>query len=172
MLSLSSSQTHPDLDGAFQIIENGGRKAKGLSFFFGYFIGSYALYPLAWLKDKRIGSKFAIPALYQPASLIPLEIWKSAPSTTNGNEQAHRNINRDGVNLTMLGGIMRGMQYDARAMEALELHSSQGIYSRDQTATHFRRLQRSLNRHGNAYSSGNCNVLTSFSPRTDACGSP
>ncbi|KAJ7815996.1 hypothetical protein B0H13DRAFT_2460922 [Mycena leptocephala] len=135
MLSLSSSQTHPDLDGAFQIIENGGRKAK------------------AWLKDKRIGSKFAIPALYQPASLIPLEIWKSAPSTTNGNEQAHRNINRDGVNLTMLGGIMRGMQYDARAMEALELHSSQGIYSRDQTATHFRRLQRSLNRHGNAYSS-------------------
>ncbi|KAJ7857577.1 hypothetical protein B0H13DRAFT_1640899 [Mycena leptocephala] len=154
MLSLSSSQTHPDLDGAFQIIENGGRKAK------------------AWLKDKRIGSKFAIPALYQPASLIPLEIWKSAPSTTNGNEQAHRNINRDGVNLTMLGGIMRGMQYDARAMEALELHSSQGIYSRDQTATHFRRLQRSLNRHGNAYSSGNCNVLTSFSPRTDTCGSP
>jgi hypothetical protein len=106
MLSLSSSQTHPDLDAAFQIIENGGRKAKGLSFFFGYFIGSYALYQLAWLKDKRIGSKFAIPALYQPASLIPLEIWKSAPSTTNGNEQAHRNINRDGVNLTMLGGIM------------------------------------------------------------------
>ncbi|KAJ7754676.1 hypothetical protein DFH07DRAFT_868560 [Mycena maculata] len=116
MLSLSSSQAHPDLDGAFRIIENGGRKAK------------------AWLKDKRVGSKFALPALYQPLSLIPLEIWKSAPSTTNGNEQAHRNINRDG--------------YDARAMGALELHSSHGIYSRDQTATHFRRLQRSLNRHG------------------------
>ncbi|KAJ7505090.1 hypothetical protein B0H11DRAFT_1709164 [Mycena galericulata] len=130
MLSLSSSQVHPDLEGAFRIIENGGRKAK------------------AWLKDKRVGSKFALPALYQPMSLIPLEIWKSAPSTTNGNEQAHRNINRDGVNLTMLGGIMRGMQYDARTMGSLELHSSQGIYSRDQTSTHFRRLQRSLNRHG------------------------
>ncbi|KAJ6477249.1 hypothetical protein DFH09DRAFT_1293043 [Mycena vulgaris] len=129
MLSLSSSQVHPDINAAFRIIEDGGRKAK------------------AWLKDKRVGSKFALPALYQPMSLIPLEIWKSAPSTTNGNEQAHRNINRDGVNLTMLGGIMRGMQYDARAMGALELHSSQGIYSRDQTATHFRRLQRSLNRH-------------------------
>ncbi|KAJ7728102.1 hypothetical protein B0H16DRAFT_1331143 [Mycena metata] len=129
MLSLSSSQVHPDLEGAFRTIENGGRKAK------------------AWLKDKRVGSKFAIPALYQPASLIPLEIWKSAPSTTNGNEQAHRNINRDGVNLTMLGGIMRGMQYDARAMGTLKLHSMHGIYTRDQTATHFRRLQRSLNRH-------------------------
>ncbi|KAJ7273844.1 hypothetical protein C8J57DRAFT_1037799, partial [Mycena rebaudengoi] len=126
MLSLSSSQVHPNIDEAFRAIENGGRKAK------------------AWLKDKRVGSKFVLPALYQPASLIPLEIWKSAPSTTNGNEQAHRNINRDGVNLTVLGGLMRGMQYDARAMGALELHSSQGVYSRDQTATYFRRLQRSL----------------------------
>ncbi|KAJ7256624.1 hypothetical protein C8J57DRAFT_982448, partial [Mycena rebaudengoi] len=126
MLSLSSSQIHPDMPAAFQIIENGGRKAK------------------AWLKDKQSGSKFALPALYQPLSLIPLDIWKSAPSTTNGNEQSHRNINRDGVNLTVLGGIMRGMQYDARAMGTLDLYSSEGIYSRDQTATHFRRLQHSL----------------------------
>ncbi|KAJ7644777.1 hypothetical protein FB45DRAFT_1116565 [Roridomyces roridus] len=72
----------------------------------------------AWLKDKLVGSKFA-----------------------------HRNINRDGVNLTMLGAIMRGMQYDARAMGALDLHSSFGIYSRDQASTHFRRHQRSVNRH-------------------------
>ncbi|KAJ7631405.1 hypothetical protein DFH06DRAFT_1439242 [Mycena polygramma] len=138
MISLSSSQVHPDLEGAFRIIEAGGRKAK-------------VSFSVAWLKDKRSGSPFALPALYQPLSLIPLEIWKSAPSTTNGNEQAHRNINRDGVNLTMLGAIMRGMQYDARAMGALELHSSQGIYARDQTATHFRRLQRSHNRHGDLY---------------------
>ncbi|KAF7335198.1 hypothetical protein MSAN_02353100 [Mycena sanguinolenta] len=129
MLSLSSSQVHPDLEGAFRIIENGGRKAK------------------AWLKDKRTGSPFALPALYQPLSCIPLEIWKSGSSTTNGNEQSHRNINRDGVNLTLLGGVMRGMQYDARAIGAIDLYSSQGIYVRDQTATHFRRLQRSHNRH-------------------------
>ncbi|KAJ7211515.1 hypothetical protein C8J57DRAFT_1440813 [Mycena rebaudengoi] len=153
MLSLSSSQVHPNIDEAFRTIENGGRKAK------------------AWLKDKRVGSKFALPALYQSASLIPLEIWKSAPSTTNGNEQAHRNINRDGVNLTVLGDIMRGMQYDARAMGALELHSSQGVYSRDQTATHFRRLQRSLNRHGR-YSATSIHHSTagpqsSLSRRTD-----
>ncbi|KAK7001956.1 hypothetical protein R3P38DRAFT_3326837 [Favolaschia claudopus] len=128
MLSLASCHEHPDINGALKIIENGGKKAK------------------AWLKDKITGTKFALPALYQPMSLIPLEIWKAAPATTNGNEQAHRNVNRDGVNLTILGGIMRGMQYDARAMAAISLYSSQGIYSRDQTSTHFRRTQRSVAR--------------------------
>ncbi|KAJ6554288.1 hypothetical protein B0H19DRAFT_1029451 [Mycena capillaripes] len=150
MLSLSSSQVHPDLEGAFKVIQSGGPKAK------------------AWLKDKRTGSPFALPALYQPLSRIPPEIWKSAPSTTNGNEQAHRNINRDGVNLTMLGGIMRGMQYDARAMAALDLHSSQGIYARDQTATHFRRLQRSHNRHSKCLISDNFSTHALFSPCTVA----
>lgn len=29
MLSLSSSQVHPDMDAAFRTIEDGGRKAKG-----------------------------------------------------------------------------------------------------------------------------------------------
>jgi hypothetical protein len=29
MLSLSSSEPHPDLEGAFRVIENGGAKAKG-----------------------------------------------------------------------------------------------------------------------------------------------
>jgi hypothetical protein len=100
------------------------------------------------LKDKITGTKFALPALYQPMSLIPLEIWKASPSSTNGNEQSHRNVNRDGVNLTLLAGIMRGMQYDARAMSALSLYSSHGIYHRDQISTHFRRAQRSVNRHG------------------------
>ena len=29
MLSIASSDPHPDLDGAFEIIEKGGAKAKG-----------------------------------------------------------------------------------------------------------------------------------------------
>ncbi|TFK38321.1 hypothetical protein BDQ12DRAFT_588888, partial [Crucibulum laeve] len=83
----------PDLQGAYALINNGGPKAK------------------AWLKDELDG-KFIIPAIYQPASLIPLHIWQALPSTTNGNEQSHRNVNHDGINLTMQGGIMCGMQYD------------------------------------------------------------
>lgn len=102
----------------------------------------------AWLKDKRVSSKFALPALYQPYSLIPYDVWKASPSSTNGNEQSHRNIYRDGVNLTVLAGIMRGMQFDARATTSIKLFDEHGIYPRDQQATHFRRYERSVHRHG------------------------
>jgi len=114
------------------------------------FLKSDIIVSKAWLNDK-IKNKFVIPAIYQPLSLIPIEVWKAGPQTTNGNEQAHRNINRDGVNLTLLGGIMRGLQYDQRAMDALSLHDIHGIISRDQEATHFRRLERSVQRRGGFY---------------------
>ncbi|KAF8998098.1 hypothetical protein BDQ17DRAFT_1195993, partial [Cyathus striatus] len=64
-----------------------------------------------WLLDK-IDAKFVIPALYHPQSKIPLDVWQASLSSTNGNEQACRNINCDGINLTLLGGIMHGMHYD------------------------------------------------------------
>ncbi|KAF8580502.1 hypothetical protein K439DRAFT_1265867, partial [Ramaria rubella] len=67
-------------------------------------------------KNKVSACRFALAALYQPASQIPIDIWKVSPSTSNGNEQAHCSINRDSVKLTMLAGIMHGMQYDSRAM--------------------------------------------------------
>ncbi|KAG2342431.1 hypothetical protein BDR05DRAFT_846237, partial [Suillus weaverae] len=66
-----------------------------------------------WLKDKE-SSKFALPTIYHPMSFIPITIWKASPTTTNGNEQAHHNINRDGINLTLLAGIMCGYEYDVR----------------------------------------------------------
>ncbi|KAF5382081.1 hypothetical protein D9615_004312 [Tricholomella constricta] len=128
MLSLASSQPHACLEETLRFIEAGGQKAK------------------AWLNDKRTGSKFVLPAVYQPMSLIPIQFWKASASTSNGNEQAHRNINRDGINLTMLAGIMRGMQYDGRAMASLELHASLGVNARDQAATHYRRMMTSVGR--------------------------
>ncbi len=102
----------------------------------------------AWLKDKHFGSKFALPGIYQPASYIPYEIWKAAPTSSNGNEQGHRNVYRDGVGLTILGGIMRGMQFDARAETSCQLFEDQGIYSRDHQSTHFQRYERAVDRKG------------------------
>ncbi|KAF8576945.1 hypothetical protein K439DRAFT_1622492 [Ramaria rubella] len=44
----------------------------------------------------------------------------------------------------MLAGIMRGMQYDSRAMIGVELLRTYGILSRDQQQTHFRRAIRAI----------------------------
>ena len=93
-------------------------------------------------------SKFALPAIYWPMSKIPLDIWKAAPSTTNGNEQAHRNVNRDGTQLTLLAGVMRGMQYDVRAIQSLVNNKEDGIRPRDEVVTHHRRKVRAVTRKG------------------------
>ncbi|KAG1799560.1 hypothetical protein EV424DRAFT_1545973 [Suillus variegatus] len=128
MLTIASAEPHPDLQGTLKKIKKGGKKAA------------------AWLKDKIEGTKFALPALYQPNSLIPLEIWKASPTTTNGNEQAHRNINRDGVGLTLLGGIMRGFHYDTNISASLDLFDAFGINSSDRLSTHAYRAKRALAR--------------------------
>ncbi|KAG1876174.1 hypothetical protein F4604DRAFT_1492855, partial [Suillus subluteus] len=56
----------------------------------------------------------ALLALYRPASFIPEDIWRAYLATTNGNEQALRDVNHDGVNLTLLDGIMRRWAFDNR----------------------------------------------------------
>ncbi|KAF8997022.1 hypothetical protein BDQ17DRAFT_1249116, partial [Cyathus striatus] len=99
MFSLATTVPQ-DLKHLYAVIEAGGPKA------------------CAWLKDK-IDAKFVIPAIHHAESLIPLNVWQSSPSSTNGNEQAHRDVNRDGINLTVLGGVMRGMHRDFRAMKSL-----------------------------------------------------
>jgi len=58
-----------------------------------------------WLEDKVETNKLAFPVLYCPASFIPGDVWRAcpgSPATTNGNEQAHRDVNREGVDLTLL----------------------------------------------------------------------
>ncbi|KAG6376608.1 hypothetical protein JVT61DRAFT_10212 [Boletus reticuloceps] len=79
---------------------------------------------------------------------MPPEIWKASPTTTNGNEQAHRNINRDGISLTLLGGVMRGKDYDERVNRSIETHSMFGIHTRDRASTHVRRTSRAVERLG------------------------
>ena len=89
-----------------------------------------------------------IPALYQPRSLIPPYIWKACPSTTNRNEQAHRNVNRDGTSLTLLAGIMHGQQHNMRMVSGVNLHISHGINPRDAVSTHTFRAIQAITRKG------------------------
>lgn len=102
---------------------------------------------LAWLKDKLNSKQFSLAAIYWPASFIPEEIWKASLSMTNGNEQAHCSINHNGINLTLLGGIMQGKDYDERAAISIETHTTFGINTRDQLSTHTYRATQSVNHH-------------------------
>ncbi|KAF8587656.1 hypothetical protein K439DRAFT_1407319 [Ramaria rubella] len=121
MMIIASAEPLLNFEATLQVIRQGGKKAAD------------------WLKNKESACGcFAIVALYQPASKILIEIWKASPSTSNSNEQAHRNLNHDRIKLTMLVGIMRGMQYDSHAMSGLTLLCTYSISSRDQQQTHFR----------------------------------
>ncbi|EJD36121.1 hypothetical protein AURDEDRAFT_174795 [Auricularia subglabra TFB-10046 SS5] len=98
MHSLSGTAVIPDLEATFRLIRSGGKEATD------------------WLQDKLKGSRWALRALYQPLSKIPIEKWKAAPRTTNGNEQAHHKVNLDGTQLALLAGVMRGSEFDARLL--------------------------------------------------------
>jgi len=96
------------------------------------------------LKDKESREGWALAGMYRPHSKIPEDIWKAAPSTSNGNEQAHRSINRDGIKLPMVPGIIRGNEYDSRSIAAIGNLEEFGIQNRDQVQTHFRRVTRAV----------------------------
>ncbi|KAF8480676.1 hypothetical protein JB92DRAFT_2837564 [Gautieria morchelliformis] len=133
MHSLATAYPLPDLSHTMRVVREGGPKAA------------------AWLEDKTVSSPFVIPAIYQPTSKIPLAIWKASPSTSNGNEQAHRNVNHDGTRLTLLAAIMRGLQYDEREVAALQLMDTIGIHPRDQLPTEYRRAGHAVLRQVNAF---------------------
>ena len=95
-----------------------------------------------------IYSKFAFPGIYWLASLIPLDAWKASPATTNGNEQAHRNVNRDGIGLTLLAGVMWGKHYDKRAYQGVQDIIETGVRMRDEISTHHNRKRRTITRKG------------------------
>ena len=77
-----------------------------------------------------------------------MAIWKASPSTTNGNEQAHWNIYHEGINLTLLAGIMKGMVYDQAAMVSIDTNSAFGINTRDTEATEAFQAARSVSLKG------------------------
>ncbi|KIJ25851.1 hypothetical protein M422DRAFT_273135 [Sphaerobolus stellatus SS14] len=103
-----------------------------------FIIGNSGKKGIDWLKDKEAGEGWPMAAIYWGKSFMPLSVWKAAPSTSNGNEQAHRNINRDGIKLSILAGAMIGYNLDSRTMSMLEVGELLGIDANDQAATHFR----------------------------------
>ncbi|KZV98486.1 hypothetical protein EXIGLDRAFT_832155 [Exidia glandulosa HHB12029] len=129
MYSLASTEPHADFSGALATIRAGGKKARD------------------WLHDKEVSCPFAIPALYHPYSKIPLHVWLAGASNSNGVEQAHRNVNRDGKGLPLVGGIQRGRQYDAREEKSTLVMQNENIAPRYGPATHAMRQERAIVRN-------------------------
>lgn len=123
-----------------------GKKREVSIHSYRYYKHSKIIYPKDWLHDKLSSSPFAFPAIYRPNSHIPLDVWRAGPESTNGNEQAHRNIYRDGTGLTMLAAIMRGLQYDRRIQQSMEVYSRFGVYYHDTLPTTSSRIQMSVDR--------------------------
>jgi len=101
-----------------------------------------------WLADKETGTPFAIPALYQPASKIPLDYWTAGRNTTNVGEGCHSNINRDGTRLSLLAAVQRSYQADSRQGSGRVVRKKFEIAPRYQRASPSKRALMSVRRAG------------------------
>lgn len=132
MHSLASPHVLQNFDELLLVIRSGGKKA------------------IDWLEDKITGSPFALPAIYRPKSKIPLDHWLAANYTTNGIEQKHADLNRDGKGLSLLSGIMLGFQYDARSLQAQAITTTFLMFPRHKEASISARLQLAVRRQAHA----------------------
>nr|GAT44274.1 predicted protein [Mycena chlorophos] len=129
---------HPDFEGTLARIQNEGGKAAQ-----------------DWVSDKY-SSGFAWAAICQQYSKIPLPIWEIEGKTTNYIESAHRDINNEGVHLTLLGGVQKGLKYDLFKQSTVATQEAFGVLPtynngyisntivrnlRRQDASHLRTLQ-------------------------------
>ncbi|KAJ6457805.1 hypothetical protein C8R47DRAFT_915228, partial [Mycena vitilis] len=92
---------HPDWDGTLeQIRREGGRAGQD------------------WVRDKE-SCQFAFAGICWQRSFIPLDVWRAGDPHTNLIETVHRDVNREGVHCTLLGGLLRGQDYDEMQRVAL-----------------------------------------------------
>ncbi|KAJ6517162.1 hypothetical protein C8R47DRAFT_960350 [Mycena vitilis] len=109
--------THPDWEGTLeQIRREGGRAGQD------------------WVRDKET-CQFAFAGICWQRSFIPLDIWRAGDANTNLIETVHRDVNREGVHCTLLGGLLRGQDYDEMQRVALMEYEAHGI-RRSYSAAH------------------------------------
>lgn len=76
--------------------------------------------PSDWVRDK-VRSKFAFEALCWEKSYIPKLVWMAGDANTNLIESVHADVNREGVQCTLVGGIKKGQAFDSMKMKTLKV---------------------------------------------------
>ncbi|KAJ7860589.1 hypothetical protein B0H14DRAFT_3445994 [Mycena olivaceomarginata] len=79
-----------------------------------------------WIRDKE-SCQFAFPGICWERSFIPLPVWEAGDPHTNLVETVHSDVNRDGVHSTLLGGLLRGQDYDQMQRATLLQYERHGI---------------------------------------------
>lgn len=145
MWSLVSTEGHPDIAKTLNTIQQGNHKAKGAL--------SFVLKHLTLIIDNSMVEKQRDGKICLACNILTNEFdtslhMESLAIHHEWKKQAHRNVNWDGINLTLLAGIMCGYQYDVRAMSSIDLHITHGIVNRDREATHMHCAKRAVGHHG------------------------
>ncbi|KAJ7127685.1 hypothetical protein C8R44DRAFT_616325 [Mycena epipterygia] len=79
-----------------------------------------------WINNK-LSSRFIFPGICWEKSYIPLAVWQAGERSSNLIETVHRDVNREGVHCTLLGGIIKGQRFDALKMKTLKEYEISGI---------------------------------------------
>ncbi|KAF7322124.1 hypothetical protein MKEN_00736200 [Mycena kentingensis (nom. inval.)] len=80
-----------------------------------------------WVRDKHT-CRFAWAGICHAKSKIPLAVWQAGDSTTNLIEAVHRDVNREGVHLTLLGGVQKGLAFDSFKQRTMRVQENYGIF--------------------------------------------
>ncbi|KAJ6546670.1 hypothetical protein DFH09DRAFT_1506327 [Mycena vulgaris] len=102
-----------------------------------------------WVNDKQF-SKFFFPGICWEQSFIPLDIWNAGDPNSNLIESVHRDVNREGVHCTLLGGLKKGQLFDALKMKTLITYENYGITPSYKTGHISENAHHNLKRKSNA----------------------
>lgn len=104
-----------------------------------------------WLANKEMADGLLLAGAYGARSWIDLDDWLAAPDDTNGVEQSHRDIYRDGTQLSLVAALMYGMQFDRRAEEALRNFEASGVRHSDTISNVTLTTNRAAKRKGESF---------------------
>ena len=81
---------------------------------------SQLIYYLDWVQDK-LCSRFALPGMCWERSFIPQAIWKYGDSNSNVVESLHADVNREGIQCSLVCGVKKGLHFDMMKLQSIKV---------------------------------------------------
>ncbi|KAJ7112746.1 hypothetical protein C8R43DRAFT_961743 [Mycena crocata] len=118
---------HDDWEGTLlRIRDEGGKAGNGVISSLFRSAQLLKVNAVDWVNNKE-SCKFFFAGICWERSFIPLDIWNAGDANSNLIESVHRDVNREGVHCTLLGGLKKGQLFDALKMKTVLTYESFGI---------------------------------------------